>query len=506
MPGSASFTATRTPMAKPYHTHGKDDYGTPGALYGLLDQECHLTLDVCADQWNHKCPAYLTQEMDALSIDWWGRVFMNPPFSLLNQFLAKMIRELVLGHIEIGVALVAARSDTRAMFTASSYAGETRFLKGRVSYEVHPTEDQRDQVATLVGVTIDQASGNVWPQIVKAIGLPKTAIQALLKDPTLPGGSPLLTTCAPFPSTVLVFDRRKAPTTVFWDWKQQLKTVYVFGLPKTVLHKATPEGHMIATPKGLFSQASTPFGSGASKFATSFLPGKKVEIGPTWDQKTVPPVTEAQAHQDMMEALEKPMLGGTVPASYFLNEAGVHKAQGKTQGKTNLGWGEKWPTLEVKTQPTLLPFDAMTTIAQDLVDMEHLLEHPITDPATIKTIQQVHDDLAESLALALSTKGIGVVPLTKETMDAIIEHEDGAGILDFLIEGTKTKVGKVKFLQAPGPPGGKTHVLGPITIPEGYATPNEHEHEHEHEHEAETFDLTDDSDGSQLTGDDTDGT
>lgn len=214
-----------TMTIKPYHTHGKDDYGTPGPLYQALDQEFHLTMDVCADAENAKCDLFLTKEMDALNIEWWGRVFMNPPFSLLGKFLVKLIQELVADRIELGVALVAARSDTEAMFLASSYAGETRFLKGRVSYLVYPTQWQRGAAASLAGTLIDP---DAWPGLVKEIQLPKTAILALMKDPILPGGHELLSIGAPFPSTVLIFDRRPQARTVYWDWKKGVKTSYVF--------------------------------------------------------------------------------------------------------------------------------------------------------------------------------------------------------------------------------------------------------------------------------------
>lgn len=210
---------------KVYHTHGKDDYGTPGPLYHALDKEFHFTMDVCADAENAKCDLFLTKEMDALNIEWWGRVFMNPPFSLLNKFLVKLIQELMAERIELGVALVAARSDTEAMFLASSYAGETRFLKGRVSYLVYPTLWQRGACQSLQGITIES---DAWTMLVKEIQLPKTAIQALIKDPTLPGGHELLSIGAPFPSTVLIFDRRPQARTVYWDWKKGVKTSYVF--------------------------------------------------------------------------------------------------------------------------------------------------------------------------------------------------------------------------------------------------------------------------------------
>lgn len=218
-------TPTDPTLIKPYHTQGKDDWGTATPLYQKLHQEFEFTLDVCADDQNHKCAAYLTKEMDALSVDWWGRVFMNPPFTLLDKFLYKLIMELLAGHIEMGVALIASRTDTQAMFTASSYAGETRFLKGRVAYEVYPTAWQRQWCETFQAITIDPKA---WPGLVKDIGLPKTAIQALIKDPEIPGGDPKLAQVAPFPSTVLIFDRRKTRHTVYWDWKKGLKPAYYF--------------------------------------------------------------------------------------------------------------------------------------------------------------------------------------------------------------------------------------------------------------------------------------
>src|SRR5678815_658215 len=123
------------------------------------------------------------------------------------------------------------------MFTASSYAGETRFLKGRVSYEVHPTPWQRHQVENMVnsaenlgfpdpGGLPTHALQWDWPAMVKEIGLPKTAIIALMKDYNLPGGHKDLSIGAPFPSTVLIFDRRPAAKVVWWDWKKKQKTVY----------------------------------------------------------------------------------------------------------------------------------------------------------------------------------------------------------------------------------------------------------------------------------------
>jgi len=235
------------PEEKPYFSSGKDDWGTEQALYDRLCQEFAFDLDVCASEQNAKCPVYLTEEMDALSIDWWGTVFMNPPFSKAKAFLAKMVKELMLGHIDTGVAVVAARTDTEAWHMASCYAGEVRYLKGRVSYEIYPTLKQRLICETLQGVHID-AQG--WAILVKEVGLPKVALQRLIKDPAYQG--PELSGTAPFPSAVLVFDRRPVtPSTVYWDWRKNLKTGYLYGNGKggkAATVKGSPWLTMVSTP------------------------------------------------------------------------------------------------------------------------------------------------------------------------------------------------------------------------------------------------------------------
>lgn len=127
---------------KVYHKSVSDEHGTPQALYDLLDQEFDFTLDPCATDANHKCPVYYTKAENGLTQDWFGRVFMNPPFTKkqIKRWMHKLVYELVVGHIEVAVALVAARPDTEWWGLVSTYAREIRFLKGRLTFEgsIHP--------------------------------------------------------------------------------------------------------------------------------------------------------------------------------------------------------------------------------------------------------------------------------------------------------------------------------------------------------------------------------
>lgn len=202
---------------------GKDDWGTDQKLYDILHQEFSFTLDACADERNAKCKDYLSQEINALEVDWWGRVFMNPPFSKTAEFLEKMMVQLDEEHIELGVALIAARTDTTSFHYAQIAAGETRFLRGRCRYEIYPSPEQRGACTEMKDWAIEPDG---WYSLTKEIGLPKVAIQRLMKDPNYQG--PELSGSAPFPSAVLVFDRRPVQSTIYWDWRKEMKVAYAY--------------------------------------------------------------------------------------------------------------------------------------------------------------------------------------------------------------------------------------------------------------------------------------
>ncbi len=57
-----------------------DLWATPIDFYNKLDDEFNFNLDPCANDDNHKCDTYFTQEQDGLNQDWEGyTVFCNPP-------------------------------------------------------------------------------------------------------------------------------------------------------------------------------------------------------------------------------------------------------------------------------------------------------------------------------------------------------------------------------------------------------------------------------------------
>ena len=58
-----------------------DEWATPQDLFDRLNAEFGFTLDVCANEDNHKTPRYFDKAMDGLAQDWTGEVcWMNPPY------------------------------------------------------------------------------------------------------------------------------------------------------------------------------------------------------------------------------------------------------------------------------------------------------------------------------------------------------------------------------------------------------------------------------------------
>lgn len=112
----------------------RQDYGTPQSLFDFLDAEFKFTLDAFASSENAKCPTYFTKEQDALSQDWGEHiVFMNPEYKHLRAAIEKAHGAAQAGATV--VALIPARTCTRAWHDHIMHANEIRFLRGRLTFE-----------------------------------------------------------------------------------------------------------------------------------------------------------------------------------------------------------------------------------------------------------------------------------------------------------------------------------------------------------------------------------
>jgi hypothetical protein len=92
--------------------------------YRALDAEFGFTFDPCS----------LLSTENGLTRNWHGRVFCNPPYSKIGQFIRKGLAHLGFGDCELLVFLVPARTDT-AWFHDYVYGkAEVRFLRGRLRF------------------------------------------------------------------------------------------------------------------------------------------------------------------------------------------------------------------------------------------------------------------------------------------------------------------------------------------------------------------------------------
>lgn len=109
------------------------EYSSPLKIVEPLINEFKLTIDVCANNMNYKCSKYWTKEEDALSKDWVGNCWMNPPF---NRELSKWVIKAFVETEKQGgtkVCLIPVRSNTK-WWSIYSINSEIRFINGEVNF------------------------------------------------------------------------------------------------------------------------------------------------------------------------------------------------------------------------------------------------------------------------------------------------------------------------------------------------------------------------------------
>lgn len=115
-----------------------ENWGTPIEFFKQLDNEFHFTLDVCADENNHKCERYFDIKDNGLLQDWRNNVcFCNPPYGRkIYEWVKKCYYESKKDNT-IVVMLIPSRTDTKYFheFLYNKKDVELRFIKGRLKFE-----------------------------------------------------------------------------------------------------------------------------------------------------------------------------------------------------------------------------------------------------------------------------------------------------------------------------------------------------------------------------------
>lgn len=145
---------TLTTMFSSAKTTGTDEWATPQDVFEALDAEFKFVLDAAAQPINAKVGTYFTAKDDALKQDWLNEVasscgspipdapavWLNPPYSLQDKFLAKVVEEVAKGLTV--VCLLPSRTGTRRwhkyIWDKEKHQPrpgvEVRFLSGRLKF------------------------------------------------------------------------------------------------------------------------------------------------------------------------------------------------------------------------------------------------------------------------------------------------------------------------------------------------------------------------------------
>lgn len=117
------------------HSRGKDDWQTPAWLFNYFNKIYNFELDAAADVRNSLCDAFFDEQDDALKQSWkgYGNIFVNPPYSLNQKFIEKIVDELD-GTFTV-CALVPSRTDVRWFHDLALICAEKiYFIKGRLKF------------------------------------------------------------------------------------------------------------------------------------------------------------------------------------------------------------------------------------------------------------------------------------------------------------------------------------------------------------------------------------
>lgn len=109
---------------KLFQSKATDNWQTPPEIYNPLNAEFNFDFDPCP----------LNSKLDGLSINWGKVNFVNPPYSLVKQFLKKAWDEIKAGNSEIAVFLTFSNTDTGWFHEYIYHKAEIRFIKGRVKF------------------------------------------------------------------------------------------------------------------------------------------------------------------------------------------------------------------------------------------------------------------------------------------------------------------------------------------------------------------------------------
>ncbi len=109
-------------------TRDSDNYKTPKMFYDGLNKEFNFDFDPYPYKHN-------LSKWDGLKVDWKGSIFVNPPYSQVELWLRKGIKEIQKNNSTYIVYLIPLRTDSWYWHnTILKYSKEIRLVRGRLNF------------------------------------------------------------------------------------------------------------------------------------------------------------------------------------------------------------------------------------------------------------------------------------------------------------------------------------------------------------------------------------
>ena len=118
-----------------YKHDGEDSQDTPESFFRPIARRVGgFDLDPCASQTSDLADRNVTKDEDGLSMDWYGKVWMNPPYSDVSSWMEYANKQHVARKTDLIVFLVYARTGTRWYHWYARVADLLCFVQGRLTF------------------------------------------------------------------------------------------------------------------------------------------------------------------------------------------------------------------------------------------------------------------------------------------------------------------------------------------------------------------------------------
>lgn len=112
-----------------------DEWSTPQDYFDQVNQRLGpFELDPCCRPETAKAPRYFTKAVDGLTQPWYGRVWVNPPYSNPRAWCEKAAMEVAEGHATRVVMLLPASVDTGWFHDWVLPYADFEFIRGRLRF------------------------------------------------------------------------------------------------------------------------------------------------------------------------------------------------------------------------------------------------------------------------------------------------------------------------------------------------------------------------------------